>query len=148
MSRPWMPLYIADYLADTAHLRAPESGAYLHLIMHYWRRGSLPDNDRQLATIAKMTDVLGRLDGVTAATGASRRWRLPQVDCCVPTQPGSILRRLKTASSQLVRVEHVHVHARGQAVVGVVETGGDGPKSEDHPANCPCTSAPGVGRAR
>ena len=56
MSRPWMPLYVADYLADTAHLRALESGAYLHLIMHYWQRGSLPDNDRQLATIARMTD--------------------------------------------------------------------------------------------
>lgn len=57
MSRPWMPLYIADYLADTGHLRAAESGAYLHLIMHYWQRGCLPTEDRQLATIAKMTDV-------------------------------------------------------------------------------------------
>src|SRR5262245_38708478 len=55
MSRPWMPLYVADYLADTAHLRAAESGAYLHLIMHYWRRGGLPDDDRQLASITKMT---------------------------------------------------------------------------------------------
>lgn len=56
MSRPWMPLYVADYLADTGHLRAAESGAYLHLIMHYWQKGGLPDDDRQLATIAKMTD--------------------------------------------------------------------------------------------
>jgi uncharacterized protein YdaU (DUF1376 family) len=55
MSRPWMPLYIADYLADTAHLRAAESGAYLHLIMHYWRRGSLPADDGALARVAKMT---------------------------------------------------------------------------------------------
>src|SRR5271166_7046271 len=54
MSTKWMPLYIADYLADTAHLRAAESGAYLHLIMHYWRHGSLPDDDSQLTTIAKM----------------------------------------------------------------------------------------------
>jgi uncharacterized protein YdaU (DUF1376 family) len=55
MSRPWMPLYIDDYLGDTAHLRAAESGAYLHLIMHYWKHGLLPQEDSQLATIAKMS---------------------------------------------------------------------------------------------
>jgi uncharacterized protein YdaU (DUF1376 family) len=53
---PWMPLYIADYLSDTGHMRAAESGAYLHLIMHYWQRGGLPDCDRQLAMIARMSD--------------------------------------------------------------------------------------------
>lgn len=56
MNRPWMPLHIADYLKDTTKLRASESGAYLHLIMDYWQHGKLPDNDRQLASIAKMTD--------------------------------------------------------------------------------------------
>lgn len=56
MKRPWMPLYIADYLKDTSNLRALESGAYLHLIMAYWTNGTLPNDDRQLATIAKTTD--------------------------------------------------------------------------------------------
>jgi uncharacterized protein YdaU (DUF1376 family) len=56
MNRPWMPLYIADYIRDTSHLRALESGAYLHLIMAYWVTGKLPNDDRQLATIAKLTD--------------------------------------------------------------------------------------------
>lgn len=51
-----MPLYVADYLRDTSHLRATESGAYLHLIMAYWANGKLPDDDRQLATIAKVSD--------------------------------------------------------------------------------------------
>lgn len=55
MSRPWMPLYIADYLKDTTHLGALESGAYLHLIMHYWQHGSLPASEKQLAQIAKLT---------------------------------------------------------------------------------------------
>jgi uncharacterized protein YdaU (DUF1376 family) len=50
-----MPLYVADYLADTAHLSAAQSGAYLHLIMHYWQTGGLPNDDRVLARIAKMS---------------------------------------------------------------------------------------------
>lgn len=55
-SNTWMPFYIGDYTADTLHLsRAAEHGAYLLLIMHYWRNGPLPDDDKALAAIAKVS---------------------------------------------------------------------------------------------
>lgn len=52
---PYMPLYVADYIADTAHLTAVEHGAYLMLIMNYWQRGkALPADDVRLSRIARV----------------------------------------------------------------------------------------------
>jgi uncharacterized protein YdaU (DUF1376 family) len=56
MSLPRMSWHIGDYKKDTGHLRAAGHGAYFLLIMHYWATGSLPDDDKQLASIACMSD--------------------------------------------------------------------------------------------
>jgi uncharacterized protein YdaU (DUF1376 family) len=52
---PFMPLYVADYMSDAAHLSTLEHGAYLLLIMTYWQRGEkLPNDDKKLARICRL----------------------------------------------------------------------------------------------
>lgn len=49
-----MPLYIGDYLGDTQRLTTEQHGAYLLLIIDYWRNGSPPDDDAVLRQIVRL----------------------------------------------------------------------------------------------
>ncbi len=63
--RPWMPLYIGDFLADTQHLSATETGIYIRLIMHCWQHGSIPLDPHRLAIISHCDSRLWRQYGKT-----------------------------------------------------------------------------------
>lgn len=53
---PYMPFYPADYFADAHHLTTVEHGAYFLLITTYWMKAApLPDDDRKLAKLTKLT---------------------------------------------------------------------------------------------
>lgn len=51
----WMPLYVADYLSATSRLTTEQHGAYLLLLMDYWKNGAPPDNDAVLAQITRLS---------------------------------------------------------------------------------------------
>ena len=54
-ANPYMPLFVDAYLADTTHLTAEESGAYLHILMSMWRHnGCIPDDDSDLCRISRV----------------------------------------------------------------------------------------------
>lgn len=94
MSAPaWMSFYPADYLADTGHLSTVEHGAYLLLIMHYWQNEGLPDDDRKLARIARMS--MDEWDGVrdTIAEFFDDGWRHGRIDHEITTAQQTISKR-------------------------------------------------------
>lgn len=51
----WMPFYVADYLADTTRLTTEQHGAYILLILDYWRNGPPPNDPAVLAQITRMS---------------------------------------------------------------------------------------------
>ena len=134
MTVPYLPLYVADYHADTSHLTTQEHGAYLLLIMNYWQRAEkLPNDDRKLARIAG----LGPREWKRIRETISEFF---EVDCS-----GWFHRRLenelaklrdkslKKRKGGLARAQQMHSErsARGQLNIGVGE---DIPLSNDNGA--------------
>ena len=80
MKRPWMPLYVGDYLAKTTHLTTEQHGAYLLLILHYWANGGLPHDENQLMAIAKMDAGKWYGNRVAIAKFFDKDWRHTRID--------------------------------------------------------------------
>lgn len=80
MKRAWMPLYIGDYLGDTGHLSTAQHGAYLLLMMHYWTKGGLPTDDKQLSAITKLPLRIWMDTRDTIAMFFQEGWRHKRID--------------------------------------------------------------------
>jgi uncharacterized protein YdaU (DUF1376 family) len=80
MSRAWMPLYVGDYLGDTKRLTTLEHGAYMLLIMDYWRNGGLPDDDQRLARIAGLSDDEWRCVRISIFPLFEKNWRHKRIE--------------------------------------------------------------------
>ncbi len=115
----WMPLYVGDYLADTMHLSGPEHGAYLLLLMHSWRTGALPDDDRKLAAIAR-TD--------------QKAWREMRDDILAFftwTDSGFVQGRLeRVRAEQGAKVEQRRAAGRASALARKGQRGGNDDRNE------------------
>ncbi|MGO4639995.1 YdaU family protein [Mesorhizobium sp. 2RAF45] len=64
--RPFMQLYVSDFVGDTLPLSTEQIGAYMLILMAMWNAGGrLPDDDAKLARVARLS---------------LKRWRAISVD--------------------------------------------------------------------
>lgn len=55
MTDTWMPFYVGDYLSATTRLTTEQHGAYVLLLLDYWKNGPPPNDDAVLAQIVRMS---------------------------------------------------------------------------------------------
>jgi uncharacterized protein YdaU (DUF1376 family) len=79
----WMRFNVGDYLADTMHLSTFQHGIYMRLIMHYFKRRELPEDEKSLARIAGISVPLWRRESGPAAslfTHENGVWKHRRID--------------------------------------------------------------------
>lgn len=137
MNRPWMPLYIAEYLADTGHLTVAEHGAYMMLIMHYWQKDGLPADERQIARITRMTPEQWAESRDTLAAFFQEGWRHKRLDAEIAHAEEIIGKRKAAAelmhSKRAAKAEQKHTHARVSVLVTPNEVNEPNPEGEALP---------------
>jgi uncharacterized protein YdaU (DUF1376 family) len=75
-----MRLNVGDFIADTTHLSCEERGAYIALIMHYWRNGGLPDDDERLARIVGLDAMRWQCVRIAMLSLFRANWRHKRID--------------------------------------------------------------------
>lgn len=59
-SDTWMPFYVGDYLSATGRLTTEQHGAYLLILLDYWKNGPPPNDDAVLCQIARLSPAAWR----------------------------------------------------------------------------------------
>lgn len=54
-SDTWMPFFVGDYLAATTRLTTEQHGAYILILLDYWKNGPPPNDDAVLAQITRLS---------------------------------------------------------------------------------------------
>lgn len=81
MGRRYLNIEIGAYIRDTENLTAAQSGGYLHLLMHYTVKGSLPHHDDvQMRMIARMDPQQWRRNKPVIAKFFDKDWHNPRLD--------------------------------------------------------------------
>jgi len=111
-NRAWMPLHIENYLSDTGHLTATEHGAYMLLIMEYWRKGGLPTDEKLLARLARMSPEQWAESRDVLAAMFVDGWRHKRIEAELAKADEIISKRkaaaVKMHSKRSANAEHVH----------------------------------------
>lgn len=105
----WMPLYIADYLTDTSRLTLEQHGAYLLLIMDYWRNGPPPNDPAVLARIVGASPERWRAIASCLQTlfqVSRKEWRHKRID-----QELSKAKKISDIRSEVAANRHAKEHA-------------------------------------
>lgn len=113
--RPWMPLNVEDYMSDTLHLSASEHGAYLLLIMRYWKDGGLPNDDRMVQRFSRLTPEQWEESRDVIAAFFDDGWRHSRIDAELAKAADIIEKRRSAANGR-------HTKSKGSASAAQVQS--------------------------
>lgn len=89
-ARWWMPLDVAQFIADVAGMDAEGAGALMMAYCHYFRHGSLPNDEDQLARICKLSRAKFRRRRDQLSTFFEANWKHPALDATIEKIEGNI----------------------------------------------------------
>jgi uncharacterized protein YdaU (DUF1376 family) len=96
---PWMPLDIDAYLADTGHLSVVEHGAYMLLIMRYWKDGGLPDDEERVRVFSRLSPSQWADSRSNLAAFFDGNWHHKRIDAEL-VKASEIIAKRKSAGQQ------------------------------------------------
>jgi uncharacterized protein YdaU (DUF1376 family) len=94
-----MPLDIDAYLADTGHLSVIEHGAYMLLIMRYWKDGGLPDDEERVRVFSRLSPSQWAESRANIAAFFDDHWHHKRIDAEL-AKASEIIAKRKSAGQQ------------------------------------------------